>query len=121
MIAGASTHFGSDGHVTMTHQRTGRKNERHVARFAARGGPLINSIDQHPVQVPLIYLVEVDHQVQHMSNNVLRYPPSRSRVIPEIKNPIVFLATGEFDFSGLFLYRREGPKTNHFVSHARPV
>jgi hypothetical protein len=35
MIAGASTHFGSDGHVTM---RMGRRNERHVARFAARGG-----------------------------------------------------------------------------------
>ena len=57
MIAGASTDFGSDGHVTMTDQRTGEKNERHVAHFAARGGPLINSIDQHPVQVPLIYLV----------------------------------------------------------------
>jgi hypothetical protein len=56
----------------------------------ARGGPLINSIHQHPVPVPMIYLVGVDHQVQHMSNNVLRFPPSRSQVTPEIKNPNVF-------------------------------
>ena len=35
MIAGASTDFGSDGHVTMTHQHTERKNERHVARLVA--------------------------------------------------------------------------------------
>ena len=38
------------------------------------------------------------------------FPPSRSQVIPEIKN-LQILATASFDFPGRFLYRRDGSKT----------
>ena len=53
----------------------------------------------------------MDHQVQYMSKNVLRFPtceaksPMRSKTLP-------LLATGEFDLSGFFLYRLDGSKSN---------
>jgi len=53
MTAGASTHFGSDGHVGMTPQHTGRKNARHVAHFVARSGNLVHLV----YLVSLVYLI----------------------------------------------------------------
>jgi hypothetical protein len=46
----ASTHFGSDGQVTMMRQHPGRKNERHAAYFAARDMDLVHLL-------LLVYLV----------------------------------------------------------------
>jgi hypothetical protein len=104
--------------------------------FAACDGPLIKTIHQHPVPVSMIYLVGVDHQVQHDGPTMI---PEWEKAISdfchflevkakektfsgfhlrEAKSPLrsktlLFLATGEFDLSGLFLYRRDGSKTNH--------
>jgi len=41
-----------------------RAGEENGARnhFTARGGPWIETIHQHPIQVPMIYLVGVDHK-----------------------------------------------------------
>jgi hypothetical protein len=56
MTAGASTHFGSDGHVRMTPQHTGRKNARHVAHFVARSGNLVHLV----YLVSLVYLISLN-------------------------------------------------------------
>ena len=56
MTAGASTHFGSDGHVGMTPQHTGRKNARHVAHFVARSGNLVHLV----YLVSLVYLISLN-------------------------------------------------------------
>jgi hypothetical protein len=56
MTARASTHFGSDGHVAMTPEHTGRKNARHVAHFVARSGNLVHLV----YLVSLVYLISLN-------------------------------------------------------------
>lgn len=66
-----------------------RAGEENGARnhFTARGGPWIETIHQHPIQVPMIYLVGVDHQVQHDDPTMI---PEREKAISDFSH---FLCT----------------------------
>jgi len=62
-----------------------RAGEENGARnhFTARGGPWIETIPQHPIQVPMIYLVGVDHQVQHDGPTMI---PEREKALSDFSH-----------------------------------